>query len=310
VPAGVPVLVFLASLLFAATASAQITLDRPDTIGIADQLLFFDTNLGLIERATTEAVDQALEGLKLPPGSDILLHGLTANDGNWFVEDFLARRLGERGYNVHLAKPRVEAQATPPAPPVSPTTGAAPSLKDMLKQTNSNDPITADSLAIADSMNVDSTLAGTPPPATPAAPGPAARAAAALAANKDSGELIPGPDVEGLVLTFRLVEFGVTYHDSWRRGFMGPRVVERLASVNLYCRLVSGGPENVVWVGRGKAERLDIVPKSKLDLLEGLTYPFQPKPVLKQEPLSRFLEPALVTSIIGGLVYLFYSNQE
>src|SRR4029078_13296010 len=122
------------------------------------------------------------------------------------------------------------------------------------------------------------------------------------------GQMIPVPEGRGLVFTYRLVEFGVTYHDSWRRGSMGARVVERLASVNLYCRLVSDGPRDVLWVGQGKSERLDIVPKSKLDLREGLSYPFTPKPTLRQEPLSRFLEPVLVTSIIGGLVYLFYTN--
>lgn len=306
---------FILSFLFlAGQAQAQVDLARPDSFGVADQVLFFDTNLGLIERATTDAVDQALEGLSLPPGSDILLHGLTANDGNWFVEDFLARRLNERGYKVHMAKPRTDAPAGTSAPPIptgGTTTGAATSLQDLLKQSSGKDAIAADSLAIADSMNVDSTAAAPPQPSGGAGtPGPKAKAAAAAALNADSGELIPVPEGEGMVLTFRLVEFGVTYHDSWRRGFMGPRVVERLASVNLYCRLVSGGPENVLWVGRGKSERLDIVPKSKLDLLEGLTYPFLPKPALRQEPLSRFLEPVLVTSIIGGLVYLFYSNQE
>jgi hypothetical protein len=313
-----PVRVLAAFLLLSLTlvaglARAQVDLARADSFAVADQVLFFDTNLGLIERATTDAVDQALEGLSLPPGSDILLHGLTANDGNWFVEDFLARRLNERGYKVHLQKPRTDAPATqaPPIPTGGTTTGAATSLQDLLKQSSGRDAIAADSLAIADSMHVDSTAAAPPQPSGGAGtPGQRAQAAAAAALAADSGELIPVPEGEGMVLTFRLVEFGVTYHDSWRRGFMGPRVVERLASVNLYCRLVSGGPENVLWVGRGKSERLDIVPKSKLDLLEGLTYPFMPKPALRQEPLSRFLEPVLVTSIIGGLVYLFYSNQE
>ena len=90
---------------------------------------------------------------------------------------------------------------------------------------------------------------------------------------------------------------------------MGPRLVERLASVNLYTRLVNGSEEVVLWVGRGRAERLDVVPKSKLDLLEGRNYPFQ-KPVLRGGKLSKLAEPMLVSGIIAGLVFLFYSSQK
>ena len=115
-------------------------------------------------------------------------------------------------------------------------------------------------------------------------------------------------DIEGLVLIYRVVEFGVTYHDQWREGFLGQRVVERLAAVDLNCRLVSGDEKNIVWVGNGRSERLDIVPKSKLDLLEGRTYPFK-EPELPDQSLSRIIEPALVLGIVAGLVLLFYSNQ-
>ena len=100
----------------------------------------------------------------------------------------------------------------------------------------------------------------------------------------------------------------MTYHDQWREGFLGQRVVERLAAVDLNCRLVSGDEKNIVWVGNGRSERLDIVPKSKLDLLEGRTYPFK-EPELPDQSLSRIIEPALVLGIVAGLVLLFYSNQ-
>ena len=116
-------------------------------------------------------------------------------------------------------------------------------------------------------------------------------------------------DVLGLEQVTARYQGTVTYHDSWRRGLFGSRVVERLASVNLYCRLVSGGAEDVLWVGQGKSERLDIVPQGKLALLEGRSYPFV-RPELKRQPLSRLVEPVLVSGIIGGLVYLFYSNQD
>lgn len=297
---------------------------------LADQPLVFDTNLGLIERATAEAVTEALSGLRLPPGSDIRLHALTNHEGSWFVEDFIARYLSDQGHTVHLVKKPVPAGTTPGTAPGPAGAGKTGSLAEMLgkgKKAPADSAAAAGEAggagAVADTAGVaeadggdtegapETTPGGTPEAPVPRMPrrGPAARAGEAAGARVPKPEqLIPIPEGEGMVLTFRLVEFGVTYHDSWRRGFLGPRVVERLASVNLFCRLVSGDAEEILWVGRGKAERLDIVPKSRLDLLEGLSYPFT-VPTLRQAPLSRLLEPVLVTGIVGGLVYLFYANQ-
>lgn len=286
---------------------------------LADGPLVFDTNLGLIERATIQAVEEALQGIAVPEGSDILLHPMTTSEGLWFVEDSIARVLTARGFKVHLTRIEPPAGATGQAPPASTPGGGAGagSLSDMINSGNT-------SAAANDSTAPPDSTRTPPPPPPPSEGGPtsttgpgkpngqfqaqmqAARAAGAAA--QAQGVPVPFPDAAGLVLTYRIVEFGVTYHDSWRRGFMGPRVVERLASVDLYTRLVNGSAENVLWAGRGHSERLDVVPQAKLDLLEGRTYPFT-RPVLRNRPLSRLAEPVLVAGIITGLVFLFYSSQ-
>lgn len=294
---------------------------------LADSQLIFDTNLGLVERATEEAVLEALDGLRLPPGSEIRLHSLTNHQAAWFVEDHIARFLSDRGFKIFLAKKTT-------ADPAGGATGAAGtpatgggatggSLADMVAAQSGGAPRPDTTGAASDTTGAAADTTGTfeereqaedPPSQTlstipgPGGPGPRRAANGSAAAVQEV--LNPVPEGEGLVLTFRLIEFGVTYHDTWRRGFLGQKVVERLASVNVYCRLVSGSAENVLWVSGGKSERLDIVPKSKLDLLEGQpnSYPFD-APTLPPQPFSRILEPALVAGIIGGLVFLFYSNQ-
>jgi hypothetical protein len=330
-PKGLKLFVMLAlfvALLAARTTDApaqppaeRILEEAGTTRVLADTELIFDTNLGLVERATEEAVFKALDGLRLPPGSEIRLHSLTNHEAAWFVEDFIARFLSERGFKVFLVKPTAAAASGAGAGAAGAPTGGS-SLADVSAAQAGT--AAADSAAAAAAAATDTTAvepdereesddAPTSITPGPGGPGPRGRipgAGAGAGAPAAPEVLNPVPEGEGLVLTFRLIEFGVTYHDSWRRGFLGQKVVERLAAVNVYCRLVSGSAENVLWVGGGKSERLDIVPKSKLDLLEGQgsSYPFK-RPALPPQPFSRILEPALVAGIIGGLVFLFYSNQ-
>lgn len=299
---------------------------RPGGGVLSDTPLLFDTNLGLIERTTMQAVQEALEGITLDPGSDIRLHAMTTNEGGWFIEDCIARVLSQKGYRVHLASAAGTAPATTPGTGSAGTAAPGPqSLAEAMGRTSAPDsagPGGAAAGASTPGAGTSGPPAGTGEEGTTTVVDPArsaqtqkdmlaqARAAgnSIIPADPPEAPVNPLPEGEGLVLSFRIIEFGVTYHGSWRRGFMGPRMVERLAAVNLYTRLVNGSAEDVLWVGRGRAERLDVVPKSKLDLLEGRNYPFQ-KPELRGRPLSRLAEPVLVSGIIAGLVFLFYSSQ-
>jgi hypothetical protein len=70
-----------------------------------------------------------------------------------------------------------------------------------------------------------------------------------------------------------------------------------------------GKREDVVWVGRGSVERVNLVPAGKLDLVAGTNFPFNP-PALESKSMSSYVEPVLVTGIVAGLIYLFYANQD
>ncbi len=116
---------------------------------------------------------------------------------------------------------------------------------------------------------------------------------------------LPAPEY---VLRYRVAEFGILYPHSYRKSPLGERHVQRLAAVSLFANLLKGRREDVVWTGNGDAQRLDVVPAGKLPLLEGKTFPFS-KPTLQTKGLGSFVEPALVTGIVAGLIYLFYTNQ-
>jgi hypothetical protein len=111
-----------------------------------------------------------------------------------------------------------------------------------------------------------------------------------------------------LILRYRVAEFGIRYPETHRKSPLGSRRVQRLAAVSVFANLLKGKREDVVWVGRGDAERMDVVPAGKLPLLEGKTFPFS-KPFLAPGGLGSLVEPALVTGIVVGLIYLFYTNQ-
>ena len=128
----------------------------------------------------------------------------------------------------------------------------------------------------------------------------------------DTLEAEPSPPRRGrdpeLVLRYRVAEFGIQYPETHRKSPLGSRQVQRVASVSVFATLLAGKRQDVVWVGHGDAERMDVVPASKLPLLEGRTFPFS-KPTLKPGGLGTLVEPALVTGIVVGLIYLFYTNQ-
>jgi len=137
--------------------------------------------------------------------------------------------------------------------------------------------------------------------------GAAAGASPPPAAAAPSGDAAEAPHA-GLVLRYRVVDFEITYPHNYRKSPLGSRRVQRRASVSLLAQLLRGAREDVVWVGNGDVERLDVVPAGKLPLLEGTNFPFT-QPALETRKIGSLVEPALVTGIVAGLIYLFYTNQ-
>lgn len=135
---------------------------------------------------------------------------------------------------------------------------------------------------------------------------PLPQAKDSLAAGSGKAETRENPE---LVLRYGVVDFAIFYPDNYRTSpLLGSRKVQRQVSVSLQAQLLRGKREDVVWVGSGDVDRLDVVPASKLSLLEGRDFPFE-KPTLETRGVGSLVEPALVSGIVAGLIYLFYSNQ-
>lgn len=237
----------------------------------------YRTNLRMLEEVADSAVDDLLEGFH-SPGKTLLVEAASDHEANWFIESLLLSRLSDMGYTAFLKE--------------TPESAAA---EDSLSA--------ADSLAAADSSAVSGPGTGPRARTGPGARNPSGARTPPAARTEPAG---PAPESEH-VFRYRVVELGVSYPDSYRKNILGSRQVQRLAKVNLNARLLEGRRERVLWSGTGDAALSDIVPSGKLSLLEGeSTFT---RPTLTGKGLSGLVEPALVTGIVAGLIYLFYTNQ-
>ena len=64
----------------------------------------------------------------------------------------------------------------------------------------------------------------------------------------------------------------------------------------------------LIWSGDGHAERQDQVPKGQIDALQHSRFGFA-KTDLEQRTWGKFVEPMIITTVLGSLVYLFFSNR-
>lgn len=111
------------------------------------------------------------------------------------------------------------------------------------------------------------------------------------------------------VLRYRTVLCELSYPEKFKTSPFGSSKVQRRASVSLVAQVLEGEREDVVWVGKGSVERVNVVPAGKLSMLAGTNFPFNP-PALESRSMSSYVEPVLVTGIVAGLIYLFYANQD
>lgn len=110
------------------------------------------------------------------------------------------------------------------------------------------------------------------------------------------------------VLEYRIVDLAMRYAGGGRRLVVGSRHVDREAMASLRARLLDGATHEILWVGSGDARESDRIRGASLRDVEASAYPCDP-PKLDSRGLGRLVEPAVVTAIVAGLVYLFYTNQ-
>ncbi len=110
------------------------------------------------------------------------------------------------------------------------------------------------------------------------------------------------------VLSVRVVDIGVKYENVERKYILFGKRVERSAKAVLQYDLVEKPTGTVLLSSSTKAKISDVVPASAIPLLSDSKYGFA-SPSLEKGKLDKYIEGGLVLSIIGVLIYLFYTNK-
>ena len=108
--------------------------------------------------------------------------------------------------------------------------------------------------------------------------------------------------------TYQLIKLNFTYPKISRRYWFGEKRVERASEIGIFAQLIDLSTGDILWVGDVHKSYGDVIPYGMLDQVEDEQYEFT-KPVRNELRWRRLLEPIVVTGIVTGLVYLFFSNQ-
>ena len=88
-------------------------------------------------------------------------------------------------------------------------------------------------------------------------------------------------------------------------GTLGGRI-ERRCRLTLALRLTSGG--ELRWQTEAKSEIADFVPKSRIEVLQSSSYDFADTE-LEEKNWGKFVEPIIVSAVLGSLIYIFFTNR-
>ena len=111
-----------------------------------------------------------------------------------------------------------------------------------------------------------------------------------------------------LRLEYQALHFGLIYPKIYRPFLIGGRKVKRQAGVRLLAKLIDPRDESVVWLGEASRSHEDQFPYGQLAVVEVGTFAFT-KPSRSSTGWGKVIEPVVVSGIIIGLIYLFFSNQ-
>lgn len=109
-------------------------------------------------------------------------------------------------------------------------------------------------------------------------------------------------------LSFQVIRMSLAYTRIGRRYWFGAKEVERLAEIGIFAQLADLDSGDIVWVGDAQKKYQDTIRYAQLRAVEEEQYEFT-MPERDELRWSRLVEPIIVTGIISGLVYLFFSNQ-
>jgi len=115
-------------------------------------------------------------------------------------------------------------------------------------------------------------------------------------------------DTASLELSFRIIDISVGYPSQARRWGLGRVWVQREVATNLTFELVDLSSGQVKWIQDAEASRTDWFRHSRLSAVESKAHPFT-RASFEKRSWARYLEPVIVSGVIGGLVYIFYSHR-
>jgi len=109
-------------------------------------------------------------------------------------------------------------------------------------------------------------------------------------------------------LFYRIIELRLEYPRVKSKKLFGKKWVTRQTDLNLSFRLTEKSTAKILWTKRKNHTRSDLIPKKMLPGIRSKQYTFL-SPELPETATSKYLEPALVTAVVGGLVYLFFASR-
>jgi hypothetical protein len=96
---------------------------------------------------------------------------------------------------------------------------------------------------------------------------------------------------------------------SYRNAWFGEKRVVRESRVRLFARLVDNNGHSILWADQTEKRDRDEIPAAALPVLEDTNPPDYLKVSLPPQRWNKVVEPVVVTGIIAGLIFLFFSNQ-
>lgn len=109
-------------------------------------------------------------------------------------------------------------------------------------------------------------------------------------------------------LEFRILDLRIAYTGVDRSALWTRKEIERHGACIVACRLLDSAAGSELATTQREVMLADRFPYDLRELVASPSYPFT-APELKERDWSKSAEPFVVTGMIAGLVYLFFSNQ-
>ena len=109
-------------------------------------------------------------------------------------------------------------------------------------------------------------------------------------------------------LFYRIIQLKLTYPEVKSKGLFGKKMTTRESELNLSFRLTEKNTGKILWTKRKNHTTFDVIPQKRIAILENKQYLFL-SPELPQSSTRKYIEPALVAAVVGGLVYLFFASR-